>query len=230
MKFNFRFALVVCGAAFISLLSSRAATVQVQVGAGGQKFTPKNVTINAGDTIEWVWAGNHHTSTSGTPGSPDGMWDSGINNTGFVFSHTFSTAETFTYYCSPHGVCCGMIGSVVVNAAALPTVTLSATDASASEVPASDTGRARVTRTGATTADLTVFYTIGGTATNRIDYQKLQGRATIRAGASSANISVRPIDDAIPELDETVILTLSPNASYTIGSPNSGTITLHSDE
>ena len=230
MKFHTRFALVVCCAAVIPLLSSRAATVQVQVGAGGLKFTPKDVTINVGDTVEWVWAADGHSSTSGTPGIPDGIWDSGVHDAGFVFSHTFSTAETFTYYCSPHGVCCGMIGSVVVNAAALPTVTLSATDATASEVPASDTGRARVTRTGATTADLTVFYTIGGTATNRTDYQKLQGRATIRAGTGSANISIRPIDDTIPEPDETVILTLSPNASYTIGSPNSGTITLHSDE
>ena len=229
MKFNFRFALVVCCAAFISLLSSRAATVQVQVGAGGQKFTPKNVTINAGDTIEWVWAGNHHSSTSGTPGNPDGMWESGINNTGFVFSHTFSAAGTFPYYCTPHGSL-GMVGSVTVNGAALPTVTLSVSDASASEVPSTDTGRATISRSGATTADLTVFYTIGGTATNQTDYQKLQGRATIRAGASSAKILIRPIDDTIPELGETVILTLSPNASYTIGSPNTGTVTINSNE
>jgi hypothetical protein len=30
--------------------------------------------------------------------------------------------------------------------------------------------------------------------------------------------------------DETVILTLLPNASYAIGSPNTGTVTMHSNE
>lgn len=120
--------------------------------------------------------------------------------------------------------------SFTVNGATLPTVSMTVTDGSASEVPSTDAGRIRVSRTGATTADLNVLYSVSGTATNGSDYQRLRGRATIRTGASSANIQVRPIDDAIPELDETVILTLSPNASYTIGSPNSGTVTIHSNE
>ena len=34
----------------------------------------------------------------------------------------------------------------------------------------------------------------------------------------------------MPEADETVILTLLPNASYAIGSPNTGTVTIHSNE
>lgn len=115
--------LIVC-TAFLSLLSSKAAIIQVQVGAGGLKFTPQNVTIQVGDTIEWVWAANGHSTTSGTPGSPDGMWDSGIKSTGFIFSRTFTAGGTFNYYCSPHGSCCGMIGSITV-AAAVDTVQIS---------------------------------------------------------------------------------------------------------
>lgn len=114
MKLKFTF--IACCAAFISLLNSRAATIQVQVGAGGLKFTPQDVTINVGDTVQWVWAKSGHSSTSGTPGNPDGMWDSGVQNNGFVFNQTFTSAGTFNYFCSPHGVCCGMIGSVTVNA------------------------------------------------------------------------------------------------------------------
>ena len=114
MKLKFTF--IVCCAAFISLLSSNAATVQVQVGAGGLKFTPQNVTIQVGDTVEWTWAASGHSTTSGIPGQPDGIWDSGVQNLGFVFSHTFTGTETFTYFCSPHGSCCGMIGSVTVEA------------------------------------------------------------------------------------------------------------------
>lgn len=114
MKLKITF--VVCCAAFISLLNAGAATIQVQVGAGGLKFTPQNVTIQVGDTVQWTWAASGHSTTSGAPGVPDGMWDSGVQNAGFVFSFTFTSAGTFNYFCSPHGVCCGMIGSVTVEA------------------------------------------------------------------------------------------------------------------
>ena len=114
MKLHTKFAFIVCCAATFSLLSSRAATIQVQVGAGGLKFTPQNVTIHVGDTVRWTWVGNGHSSTSGTPGNPDGLWDSGVQNSGFVFTHTFTAPGTFNYFCSPHGLCCGMIGSVTV--------------------------------------------------------------------------------------------------------------------
>lgn len=117
MKLHLKFALIVCCAATISGLSSRADTIQVQVGAGGLKFTPQDVTIHVGDTVQWNWAANDHSSTSGTPQHPDGLWDSGIQNKGFIFSRTFTAPGSFTYYCTPHGGCCGMIGSVTVTAA-----------------------------------------------------------------------------------------------------------------
>jgi hypothetical protein len=120
--------------------------------------------------------------------------------------------------------------SFTVVGPALPTVTITATDSSASEVPATDTGRFRISRTGSTTAQLNVFYAISGTATNGTDYQRLRGRAIIKAGASSANVQVRAIDDTISEPDETAILTLSPDPNYIIGSPSTATVTIHSNE
>ena len=116
MKSHTKIALIICCAAFIPLLSSSAATIQVQVGAGGLKFTPKDVTIQVGDTVQWTWAASGHSSTSGTPGNPNGIWDSGTQNSGFVFNQTFNTAGSFAYFCSPHGLCCGMVGSVTVQA------------------------------------------------------------------------------------------------------------------
>jgi Calx-beta domain len=112
----------------------------------------------------------------------------------------------------------------------LPIVTLRITDGSASEVPATDTGKMQVARTGATTSALTVYYTIGGTARNGRDYKKLRGQAIIKSGKRSANVVIQAIDDTIAEPDETAIFTLSPNANYTIGSPNSGTVVIHSNE
>jgi plastocyanin len=118
MKLQLKLLFILCGASLLPLLNIRADTVSVQVGEGGLKFTPQNVTLHVGDTVEWTWDGSDHSTTSGTPGHPDGIWDSGVQNQGFIFDQTFDTEGTFNYYCSIHGSCCGMVGSVIVMAAA----------------------------------------------------------------------------------------------------------------
>src|SRR6266446_2400615 len=109
-----------------------ATTFTVTVGNGGLFFTPSSITIQPGDTIQWTWSSSVHSSTSGSPGSPNGIWDSGILNQGATFSHTFNTAGSFPYYCTPHGACCGMVGMVTVASATpsptpMPTSTPSST-------------------------------------------------------------------------------------------------------
>src|SRR5262245_50906923 len=98
------------------------ATVIVTVGDGGLVFSPSSVTINPGDTVRWTWSSSGHSTTSGSPGMPNNLWDSGLRNQGAVFEHTFPSAGTFPYYCVPHGGCCGMVGTVRV-VAATPTPT-----------------------------------------------------------------------------------------------------------
>ncbi len=113
--------------------------------------------------------------------------------------------------------------------AALPSMTIAATTATATEVgPAA--GVFTVSRTGATTAALTVNYTVGGTATAGSDYVTLSGSLTIPAGAASAPITVTPINDTLVEPNETVVVTLAANAAYTLGAPASATVTLVSDD
>ena len=112
----------------------------------------------------------------------------------------------------------------------LPTVTLKTIDGSASEVPSTDKGKLQIARTGATTSALTVYYTIGGTAKNGKDYKRLRGQAILQSGKASVVVVVQAIDDTIPELDETVIFALSANPSYTVGSPSTGTVVIHSNE
>ncbi|MFN2540883.1 MAG: Calx-beta domain-containing protein [Chthoniobacterales bacterium] len=112
----------------------------------------------------------------------------------------------------------------------LPTVTINATDPNASENPL-DNGKCRIIRSGGCIDNaLTVFYSVSGTATNETDYQRLRGRTSIKATRPSGNLPVKPIDDTIAEPDETVIVTLSPDSGYTIGSPSSATVTIHSNE
>ncbi len=126
-----RFVLVVATA--FSLIgfpkAARATTFDVTVGPGFDLvFSPSSVTINVGDQVRWTWASDGHSTTSGSPGMPNGIWDSGIHNHGATFTHTFSSAGTFPYYCTPHGGCCGMVGTVmVVNASPTPAPTPTST-------------------------------------------------------------------------------------------------------
>ena len=128
---SWRFLLfVVTAVSFIGYSKAASATTfDVSVGPNGDLvFSPSSVTINVGDQVRWTWASSGHSTTSGSPGQPNHIWDSGIHNQGATFTRTFSSAGTFPYYCTPHGGCCGMVGTVmVVNASPTPTPTPSAT-------------------------------------------------------------------------------------------------------
>jgi len=119
---------ILCTAALVIFFfalgrTAMATTFTVDVAPGGDLlFSPFFVSIQPGDTVMWTWKGSDHSVTSGTPGSPSGLFDSGIHNVGFTFSFTFPNPGTFNYFCQPHGLCCNMVGKVIV-AGATPTPT-----------------------------------------------------------------------------------------------------------
>jgi hypothetical protein len=80
-----------------------------------------------------------------------------------------------------------------------------------------------IRRWGETNNDVTVNYTIGGTASNGVDYVTLPGTLEIPAGQREAMITIVPIDNDTNNTPETVILslTLSTNSSpdYFVGFP-----------
>jgi len=103
----------------------------------------------------------------------------------------------------------------VVDKPLLPVVTVTATDPEAAEQdPVLDvmpnTATFRVARLGAINQPLSVYYRLGGTAENGVDYDKLPGFVTIPAGEASAAVVVRAIDDKLVEGPEKVILMLEP--------------------
>ncbi len=106
----------------------------------------------------------------------------------------------------------------------LPSVTLAATAAAASEN--GDPGQWTFTRTGSSAAALVVAFTVGGTATPGSDYPALPASITIPIGAASATLTLAPLADAFNEIAETVILTLAANAAYTVGASATGTVTI----
>ncbi len=115
----------------------------------------------------------------------------------------------------------------------VPTVTIVATDPIASV--SGDPGTFTVYRTGPSSSvsnSLTVFYSIGGTASNGVDYVTLPNNVIIPAGASSAQITVTPINDSALDGNETVILQLtqppydSSIITYLVGSPSNAVVTI----
>ena len=124
MKLSTRLALLGCAFFLFLAQASFAKTFTVRVGAGGNTFSPSSITIEVGDKIQWVWDSSYHSTTSGTPGNPDGRWNSGLHGTGYNFTFEFQSLGYFPYFCSSHGSCCNMIGMVnVVAGSPSPTPT-----------------------------------------------------------------------------------------------------------
>jgi hypothetical protein len=117
--------------------------------------------------------------------------------------------------------------SVIDTSTALPTVSLSALDASAGEAPGNP-GTIRLTRVGPTTQPLVVTLNITGSADNGIDYQNIVTACTIPAGSSSVDIQVQPLADGIAESNETVQMAIyGGGITYQTGNTNStATVTI----
>ena len=88
-------------------------------------------------------------------------------------------------------------------------VAIFATDADAGET-GPDAGVFSVSRTGATSAPLSVNLLVTGNATNGVDFPYLLPSVTIPAGANSASIAVTPYVDGTAEPTEYLTLVLQP--------------------
>ena len=100
------------------------------------------------------------------------------------------------------------------------TVGIAATAQHVTEPPSNNvstgTGTFVVTRSGGFRS-ITVNYSVGGTALAGADYVALSGSVTLPLGVNTATITVSPLPDALVESPESVLLTLTPSAAYTIG-------------
>nr|WP_248898114.1 halocyanin domain-containing protein [Haloplanus sp. XH21] len=90
-------------------------SVTVAVGAQGNggnfAFDPPAIRVSAGTTVVWAWTGQgaQHNVVA-----EDGSFESDLSaEEGFTFEHTFSSAGTYRYACTPHETM-GMKGVVVV--------------------------------------------------------------------------------------------------------------------
>jgi hypothetical protein len=118
------------------------------------------------------------------------------------------------------------ISGTVTIADAAPVVSVTASDAAASET-GPDFGTFRLARTGSTTDSLTVTYTLTGTAVNGTDYQVIPLTVTFLAGQATADVFVIPTLDGTTEGAETATLTLTDGATYDLGAPATATATIN---
>ena len=115
----------------------------------------------------------------------------------------------------------------------LPTVTLARSGDTVNEN--GGTATFIVNRTGSTTNSLNVFFEVGGSAWEGIDYGNLGTNVVIPAGAASANITLTAINDAAREVadtwgNDTVIVRLRANTNYNLGGTINQTMRIIDDE
>ncbi len=119
----------------------------------------------------------------------------------------------------------------------LPSVTLSASTFSITE----DSGESFVvtlSRTGDLASPLTVHLTVAGTAvfgtdfvqTGATTFATTTASVSFAAGLGTATLSLRPLADTSIELNETLILGIAANASYTPGEPTTLSLSILNDD
>lgn len=106
----------------VSCPSSTATKKVVELlGSPSFAFSPKDLTINRGDTVVWCSLGDAvHTTTSGADCTADGLWDSGSMGQNSTFMIVFDSTGvdvvgTIPYFSSPQCQCCAMDGTITVN-------------------------------------------------------------------------------------------------------------------
>ncbi len=96
------------------LVPTLADAVTHTVNQEGLTWNPSEITIEAGDTVEWVWSGGSHTVTSGSDlDDPEvgQLFDTPLNSSNTSVSFTFTQVGTQDFFCRPH-LNFGMTGTV----------------------------------------------------------------------------------------------------------------------
>lgn len=94
-----------------SAADAKAKASAASVSVGDNFYSPTTVSVFEGETVTWRNNGQaQHSATAN-----DGSFDTGIFGPGASRSETFSSAGTFSYYCTVHGL--SQSGTVRVSAA-----------------------------------------------------------------------------------------------------------------
>ena len=204
------------------------------------RWTPTLPTAGSWDVYLW-WKAQSFQSTSAqvtvvhANGAVTRSFDQNTGGGQWVLHGRYSFNAGAAGYVEVNNLSSGHVSADAVRfvpvggAPPLPAVTIAASDLMGNEAGL-DPAAFTVTRTGDTASQLTVQFKIGGTAGPGADYVALGGTITIPAGASTASITVTPLDDALVESQETVLVKLIAASGYTVGTASAATVKIASDD
>jgi hypothetical protein len=139
---------------------------------------------------------------------------------------TFSVPGTYTLSLTSDDGQVTVFDQMVVTIVAAPVVSVALAASPAAEF-GPIAGAFTISRDSGTAVPLTISYTVGGSASNGVDYSAIATNVTLQAGASSTVVNIDPILDAVAEGNETVVLTLVATSSYRVGVNNSSSLTIN---
>lgn len=237
----------VSGTGVVSGVAAGTANITYTVtnGDGCSNNQQLAVTVNAVTAVPAItgtltlFQGGTTTLSNTTPG---GVWSSSntavatVDASGIVTGVTGGTADITYTVTNPSGCVSSRTVTVIVDANSPEKRILSVTKTKDAQEPITDGEFSIHLPPGIlATENITVPYTISGTATATSDYIALSGTAVITAGNNSISVPVNIVNDAQIETAETVILTLSPgtsaNYTYTVdGAAGNATVQIADDD
>ncbi|MFT4534991.1 MAG: plastocyanin [Saprospiraceae bacterium] len=94
------------------------------VEVSNNKFTPKDLVINEGESVRWMNVQGFHNvngSLAAYPNNPEGFSNGNAASAPWTFDFTFNVVGVYDYHCDPHeGL--GMVGTVTVMGEVEPTI------------------------------------------------------------------------------------------------------------
>lgn len=211
------------------------------VGLTGESILYGSLTISTGGTITACngtekYAGHTDSGTcSGTltidsSGGVGGTLVTTSSNSTVLAGQMNSAKTLLTMVGQDAGGSRGYLILTKLTPPSLPTVTVTAPTSSIPE-QGPGSGSFEICRNAADPTTLSVYYAWGGTATAGTDFTaELTNPVIIPAHERCVAFPVLPVNDQYCESNETVTMTLSANAAYTLGSPNSATVTILDDD
>ena len=184
---------------------------------------PLNVTLTVSGTAV---GDTDYAAISTTQTIPDGQASLAVNVSSIQDSDNEGGETVMLTLAGGSGYAVGSpsAATVVIADDDRSTVSLVANDPDASEAPGNP-GQFTVTRTAPVNVGLTVNLTRAGTATNTTDYASVVASVAFASGEVSKVINISPVDDAITEGPEDVVLSLS-TGGYDIGTSFFGNVTI----
>lgn len=214
--------------------SSTNPSVSVVISGAPTGATQVTYTVHGSSTASG--SGVDYTLATGTLTFPDGDGSSRSFNISVVNDNIFEVNETIVIDLSnpTNGHALGTrtrYTYTIIDDDATPTASFSSSSSSAVEstTPGSNFP---IQISGVAGMDITLNYSLTGTATSGVDYSSLTGSVVITAGNTAPTGTFRPtiISDDVVENNETLILTIQSGTNYSIANDSIYTYTILDDD